>query len=95
MLNNSVLFPSAGPSSTMIIVPSTTIAIVSVRPGICPTQLVLAPMHVQPTMQETPALTATIAVNVCRLYRCDARFRGLIIFVGDNTIAVSPVNIQC
>jgi hypothetical protein len=46
-------------------------------------------------MQETPALTATIAVNVCRLYRCDARFRGLIIFVGDNTIAVSPVNIQC
>jgi hypothetical protein len=68
MLNNSVLFPIAGPSSTMIVVPSTTFATVSVRPGVCPsTQLVLAPMHVLPTMQETPALTATIAVNVCRL----------------------------
>ncbi len=68
MLNNSVLFPIAGPSSTTIVVPSTTFAIVSVHPGICPsTQLVLAPLHVLPTMQETPALTATIAVSVCRL----------------------------
>jgi hypothetical protein len=95
VVNNSVLFSIAGPSSTMIVAPTTTFAIVSVRPGICPsTQLVLAPMDVQPTMQETPALTATIAVNVCRLQRRDARVRGLIIFDGDSTITVSPVNIQ-
>ncbi|KAH9575892.1 hypothetical protein CY35_01G134800 [Sphagnum magellanicum] len=62
VLSNSVLFPIAGPSSAMTAVPSTTVAIVSVPPGICPvTRLALAPMPVQPTVQETPALTAAVA----------------------------------
>jgi hypothetical protein len=56
-----VLFPIAGPSSAMTAVPSTTVAIVSVPPGICPvTRLALAPMPVQPTVRETPALTAAV-----------------------------------
>ncbi|CAM6020254.1 unnamed protein product [Sphagnum balticum] len=62
VLGNSVLFPIAGPSSAMTAVPSTTVAIVSVPPGICPvTRPALAPMPVQPTVQETPALTAAVA----------------------------------
>jgi hypothetical protein len=62
VLSNSVLFPIAGPSSAMTAIPSTTVAIVSVPPGICPvTRLALAPMPVQPTVQETPALTAAVA----------------------------------
>ncbi|CAK9858328.1 unnamed protein product [Sphagnum jensenii] len=62
VLSNSVLFPIAGPSSAMTAVSSTTVAIVSVPPGICPvTRLALAPMPVQPTVQETPALTVAVA----------------------------------
>ncbi len=42
------------------------------------------------TLLSSPCLD----VNVCRLQRGDARVRGLIVFDGDSTITVSPVNIQ-
>jgi len=47
-------------------------------------------LHALGTLLSSPCL----AVNVCRLQRGVARVRGLILFYGDSTITVSPVNIQ-